>query len=99
MRISLSPRDVPRLIAAAPVTVPMLVAVLVFVIWAGAEAGYPTYTWYPGTIFLLALLVATAFVVPGRFSALPWALRLSLASFAAFTAWSYLSISWAQNTG
>jgi O-antigen ligase len=99
MRHSISPRDVPRLVRQAPVTAPMLVAVLLFAVWAGAEGGYPTYTWYPGAIFLLALLAATVVVVPGRLGALPRALRLAMLLFAAYTAWSYLSIAWADARG
>ena len=99
MRHSLSPRDVPRLVQAAPVTVPMLVAVVVLAIWAGAEAGYPTYAWYPGAIFMLALLVATFIVLPGRVDALPRTLVVAVACFAAFTAVELPSILWADAQG
>jgi tetratricopeptide (TPR) repeat protein len=83
----------------APVTVPMLVAVVLFGIWAGAEGGYPTYTWYPGAIFLLALLVTTVVVIPGRLSALPRSLVIAGGLLFAYTLWSYLSISWADAKG
>jgi tetratricopeptide (TPR) repeat protein len=83
----------------APVTLPALVALALFVVWATDEAGYPLTHWAPGGVIVLALLgIAVAFV------GLPWAqvpraVKLALACLAAYTALSFLSILWAAVPG
>ena len=40
----------------APATVPALVAMALFVVWATDQAGYPVTHWAPGGLIVLALL-------------------------------------------
>jgi tetratricopeptide (TPR) repeat protein len=83
----------------APVTLPALVALALFVVWGTDEAGYPVTHWAPGGMIVLALLgIAIAFV------GLPWAqvpraVKISLCCLAAYTALSFLSILWASVPG
>jgi tetratricopeptide (TPR) repeat protein len=83
----------------APATLPALVALALFVVWATDEAGYPVTHWAPGGVIVLALLgIAVAFV------GLPWAqvptaVKLALGCLAAYTALSFLSILWAAVPG
>ncbi|MGI8512980.1 MAG: O-antigen ligase family protein, partial [Solirubrobacteraceae bacterium] len=86
----------PRSLPSSPVTLPMLVALVVFVTWSATEAGLPLAHWYPGTLFLLGLLAATAFVLPARGRDLPRATKVAGIFLLAFTAWSFASILWAE---
>ena len=79
--------------------VPALAATAMFVALIPAEGGFPTRVWYPAALFLLGLAVILA-VARGRVP-LP-ATRSSavaLAALAGFTAWSFLSIAWADVQG
>ncbi|HEX4564198.1 MAG TPA: hypothetical protein VH115_07045, partial [Solirubrobacteraceae bacterium] len=78
-----------------PTTLPAFVALVFFVAWSADQAGYPLTHWAPGGLALLALLAAALVVVPPRISLAPKPLRVALACLAAFTALSYLSITWA----
>ena len=61
------------------------------------EAGYPTTTWYPGGLIVLALLgVALVALPPPRPSRLTLAAIVLLGGYAA---WSLLSIAWAPDQG
>src|SRR2546421_510616 len=85
-----------RLLTSAPATVPALVGVLVLLALptvgedlAGNAvftygAGYRALTWYPVALFLLALLVATAFVLPARLSEVPRPVLIAAGLLAAF---------------
>jgi tetratricopeptide (TPR) repeat protein len=84
---------------AAPVTVPALAALALFVVWATADAGYPLTHWAPGGLVLLALLAVAALAGRPRWGALPLAVRIALGCLAAFTALSFLSILWAGVPG
>lgn len=76
---------------------PGLLGIGVFAIWSKLEAGFEPTTWYPGTLFLLGALLATAVAVRSRpIGELPRRLLLATALLAAFTAWSFLSITWAD---
>ncbi len=79
--------------------VPALAATAMFVALIPAEGGFPTRVWYPASLFLLGLAVMLA-VARGRVP-LPVTKSLAVASaaFAAFTAWSFLSITWADVQG
>ncbi len=83
----------------APQTVPALAALILFVVWAANQAGYPLTHWAPGGLILLALMAMTATLVPLRVSRLPPSLRVALGCLAAYTALSYLSILWAGTPG
>jgi O-antigen ligase len=78
---------------------PALAAVAVLVWWSTDQGGYFQKTFYPGTVLLLGLLVATAIGAPESFRGLPRVGQVALAAFALFTAWSFLSITWADAPG
>jgi hypothetical protein len=78
---------------------PGLVAVGVLVWWSTDQGGYFQKTFYPGTVLLLGVLVATAIGTPQSFRGLPRAGQVALGALAAFTAWSFLSITWADAPG
>ena len=80
----------------SPALAPCAVAVAVFVGWAGYQAGYPPTVWYPGGLLIGACL-ATALTISRRpLAGAPRPLVAALGLFAGFTAWSYLSILWAD---
>ena len=72
-------------------------AVVVFAIWFGDEAGFAPVAWYTGGLFLVAL-AAIAFVTYGP-SAPSRAALVALGCLGAFAAWSLLSIVWAADKG
>jgi O-antigen ligase len=85
---------------AAPITVPTLVAVAVFLAWVPADAGQAIARWAPATIGLLALLALALAAVPtGARAAIPVTVRAAVGLLGAFTAWSFLSIAWADDQG
>lgn len=77
-----------------------------FVALGGSEAGFypigtsrqPGLGWYPAALLLLGLLGAAA-ASAGLPRRVPRAVLAGLALLAAYTAWSYLSISWAEQQG
>ncbi len=79
--------------------VPALIAVALMLVWAIQNGGFDASTWYWGALVMLATFAAVfAGVLRGH-------LRLSRTSaiavglFAAYVAWSYLSMAWAQYPG
>jgi tetratricopeptide (TPR) repeat protein len=86
------------LLAANPALIPALLATGVFVVLGGSEAGFAFTAWYPAALFLLGLLVVSLLAL-GRPLGLPRAVVVALALFAAYTAWTYLSITWASQQG
>ena len=78
---------------------PGFVAVGVLVWWSTDQGGYFQKTFYPGTVLVLGVLVATAIGAPASFRGLPRMALVALGALAAFTAWSFLSISWADAPG
>lgn len=81
------------------VLVPALAAVALFVYWAAHGGGYNTTTWEPSALVVLGLLAATAFGLGLGRIRLSRANTVALGALAAYTAWSYLSISWAASPG
>ncbi|HET6507263.1 MAG TPA: O-antigen ligase family protein [Baekduia sp.] len=84
---------------AAPVTVPTLLAVAVFLAWTPFDGAQAVTRWAPGGIALIALLAATGGGLGLRWRAVPGAVRAAVVLLAAFTAWSYLSLAWAHDGG
>jgi tetratricopeptide (TPR) repeat protein len=84
---------------AAPATVPCLAALALCVVWATDQAGYPVTHWAPGGLILLMLLAIAVAIVRGSLRGVPVPVRVALACMAAFTAFSYLSILWANAPG
>jgi O-Antigen ligase len=76
-----------------------LVAVAVFLWWETQEGGYAPTAWYPGAAVFLILFIAVLTLSASRWG-LPsgWS-KWGLLSFAALTAWSFLSIVWAGVRG
>lgn len=72
-------------------------AVALFVGLAAAEGGFVATTWYPATLFVGGLLLVTLMAL-GRAGRLRIASgnRVALALLAAFTAWTFLSMLWAE---
>ncbi|QEC47319.1 hypothetical protein FSW04_06785 [Baekduia soli] len=88
-----------RSLRAAPVVVPTLLAVGIFLAWVPIDGGQPITGWGPGALGVLALLGLALAAAPLRWAQVPVAVRVALAAFAAFTAWSLLSIAWADDRG
>src|ERR1700740_526497 len=83
----------------APATVPALLAIALFLLWATEQAGYPLTHWAPGTLIVLSLLAFAVFAIGVRLGELPLAVKVALGSLALFTALSFLSILWAGSPG
>jgi hypothetical protein len=84
-------------VRAAPILVPTLGAVAIFLAWIPGDGGQPITQWGPGTLGILALLTMAVVAVP--LGAVPTPVRLAVGLLVAFTAWSYLSILWADDQG
>jgi O-antigen ligase/polysaccharide polymerase Wzy-like membrane protein len=84
---------------AAPITAPTILAVVVFLAWVPLDGGQAVTRWSPGAIALIGLLGLAAFALPFSWRTQPAAVRVAVALLAAFTAWSYLSIAWADDGG
>src|SRR5690348_12656812 len=83
----------------APATIPSLGAVVLFIVWATDQAGYPLTHWEPGAIIMLALLVLAVGLIGLRVATVPLSVRIAGACLAGYTALSYLSILWASVAG
>jgi tetratricopeptide (TPR) repeat protein len=92
------PAGAAALLRANPALVPALLAVGVLVALGASEAGFYPTGWYAAALFLLALL-ATTLLALGAPRGLPRRVLVALALLAAYTAWSYLSITWASQQG
>jgi tetratricopeptide (TPR) repeat protein len=84
---------------AAPATVPALAALVLFVVWATDQAGYPVTHWAPGALFVLALLAIALWSIPLRFGELSIPVRMAVVCLALYTLFSFLSILWAAVPG
>src|SRR5215470_3444569 len=83
----------------APATVPELAAVALFIVWSTDQAGYPVTHWAPGGLIVLGLLAIAAGTIGLRPRELAFPTRIALSAFAAYTAFSFLSILWAGVPG
>jgi tetratricopeptide (TPR) repeat protein len=83
----------------APTTVPALVGIALFVVWATSQAGYPVTHWAPGGLLVLALLGIALSVVRLRLAEVPTPVKIALACLAGYTMLSFLSIMWAAVPG
>ncbi|HEY4996814.1 MAG TPA: hypothetical protein VII03_02390, partial [Solirubrobacteraceae bacterium] len=83
----------------APATVPALAALVLFVVWASDQAGYPLTHWGPGALIVLALLAIAVGFVRVPLATVPRTVRVALAALGAYTAFSFLSILWAAVPG
>ena len=92
-----------RLAAAlrsSPELVPGVIAAAVFVALAASEGGFKPTAWYPAALFTMGLVVLVVLVLGRAGRLVPSAgSRLAIALLAAFTAWAFLSIVWAEVPG
>lgn len=83
----------------APATVPALAALVLCIVWATDQAGYPVTHWAPGGLILLGLLVIATIAVRRPLADVSVPVRVALGCLAAYTAFGYLSILWAGAPG
>jgi hypothetical protein len=76
-----------------------MACVAVFLILAADQGGYPPTVWYAGALLVAALLVTLVFARGSAFLGSPRVSWWAIGFFAAFTAWSFVSISWASSKG
>lgn len=88
-----------RLRRGGIVLLPALPVVALFIWWAADEGGYLPTTWGLSALLVLGLLVATVVGVGLGRLRLTRPAAIALAALAAYTAWSYLSITWASSPG
>jgi hypothetical protein len=91
----LDPRLRPHLRAG----IPAFIAVGLMIVWAVQNGGFDDTTWYWGALVLLATFTAVLAGVHRGRPPLTRAGRIALGCFAAYVAWSYLSMLWAQYPG
>src|SRR3954452_4292150 len=80
-------------------TLPGLIALSAGVVLGPLQGGFPAGTWYPAALFLLALGLLALVVAPPSRTERSRTFELTLTAYAGFTAWSYLSILWADGQG
>jgi hypothetical protein len=76
-------------------TIPGLLAVSLFLYWAATDGGFAATTWYPGAVFLAALLLVTVLGI-GSFGRPSHVSTVAITALAGYTAWSFASIAWAD---
>ena len=86
-----------QLVAESPGAVPLALCLAVFVWFASKEAGFLGTIWLPGALLLLAALAVCLASLP--LPRPPRARRAAVVLLAAYAAWSYLSILWADEQG
>lgn len=77
---------------ALPATFALVAAIVAM---GASEAGYYPTTWYAAALFALALILVAVFALP-RPAVVPRVQLAALGLLAAYAAWSYLSILWAD---
>jgi hypothetical protein len=85
--------------AARPPFVVGALAVAVFVVWAAKDAGFAVNTWYPGALFLLALLAVVLAVYPQARRGVPRPTLVAIAFLTGFAVWSAASVAWSDAQG
>ena len=79
--------------------VPGLLAFGLFGAWTAVDGGFPTTWWLPGGILLLGACLVSLLAGAVDLARLHASQRLALGAFAALTAWSFLSLLWAEVSG
>jgi hypothetical protein len=82
-----------------PATIPALATIVLFLVWATNQAGYPLTHWTPGALIVLALLIIALLSVRLRVVEMPLTVKFALGCLTAYTALSFLSILWAAVPG
>jgi tetratricopeptide (TPR) repeat protein len=88
-----------RLRTGGIVLVPAVAVVALFLFWAADEGGYLPTTWAPSALVVLGLLAACAIGLGRQRLRLTRPAAVALVTLAGYTAWSYLSIAWADSPG
>lgn len=88
-----------RLPSASVAVLPGFVVIALMILWAVHDGGYDDDTWYWGALAVLGMLAATLILLGPRRRPLSRPAIVALAAFAAYVAWSYLSMTWAQVPG
>ena len=86
-----------RIVQDSPGVVPVAICIAVFTWFAAEEGGFLGTTWLPGTLLLLATLAVCLISLP-----VPRPSRrvlIAVLLLAAYAAWAYLSILWADEQG
>jgi tetratricopeptide (TPR) repeat protein len=83
----------------SPALLPAVLALPVFVLWLAADAGFAPVVWYPGALFLLGALAVALLALPAARTAVRGPTAWAIGLLAAYAAWSYLSIAWADVRG
>jgi tetratricopeptide (TPR) repeat protein len=91
-----SENDVIVSLRAAPAAIPALVALVLLIVWATDQAGFPLTHWAPGGLIVLVLLAIAVGAVGIRLKEVVIPVRIALACLAGYTALSFLSILWAH---
>ena len=94
-----SPKRLASALTRSPEVIPGALAVAVFILWAIFDGGVPPTKSWPGALFLLGLLAATAFAYRGRLTGISRPALWAIGLLAAFAAWNFLSITWADDQG
>ncbi|HEY6396140.1 MAG TPA: O-antigen ligase family protein [Solirubrobacteraceae bacterium] len=85
--------------ARASGAIPAYLAVGLMLLWAAHDGGYDADTWYWGAFVVLALVAAMLGGLFGAPRSLSTTTKVALGAFAAYAAWSLLSITWAGYPG
>jgi hypothetical protein len=88
-----------RLRPHLPALIGGAVAVALMLVWAVHDGGYDEDTWYWGALVFVGMLAAVTIARGPGAVRLSRPARIALVAFALYTAWSYLSISWAGSPG
>ena len=78
---------------------PALAATGLFLVWVARDGGYSATVWYPGALFLLALLAVVVATGPHLLRSLPRLAALAVGLFAVFVLWTFASVGWAEVKG
>ena len=92
-------RDRVAALARRPELIPGLLAIATFVILAASQGGWEVIEWAPAGLVMLGLLAAAAFAYRARLRELDRANLIAIVLLAAFVAWSFVSIAWAEVQG
>ncbi|HTX10914.1 MAG TPA: O-antigen ligase family protein [Solirubrobacteraceae bacterium] len=88
-----------RLRPHVPALIGGAIAVALMLVWAVHDGGYDEDTWYWGALVFVAMLASITVARGPAAIRLSRPARVALLAFALYTAWSYLSITWASSPG
>ena len=89
-----------RRFAAGAGDVAPAVLVLALLVWtAGQQAGFAVTAWTPPALIVAVVLAMRLVVAPPAWRSVPRPTLVAVAALAGYTAWSGLSILWAQDAG